>query len=149
MGRLTIAGHALMLSALLLCLTGCVSLPNQSVGPAAIRQSSAGLEVSICDSIDASTFVLEVRIANEWSRAWVAQGGASIAGGQVLSAATLTESFPRADVLVRDLSGASDFSVVVTSVAGGENIVAGFDASKLASDGWLHPDDTVSDRPCP
>lgn len=130
-------------------LTSCYNFPNQLVGPVSIRQAAEGFEASVCRGIEAANLIVEVRTDGEWSRAWVAQGGAQLQPGQLLSARTLDDLFPKFSVLNSDFGDATDISVILTSVAGGENIVAGFDASLIATSDWLHPDGTLTEEPCP
>jgi hypothetical protein len=129
-------------------LGGCYDLPNQLQGPIAIREGESGLEIALCVDVDARNLILEVRTDGQWNRAWVAQGGATVPSGQVVTAESIGDLFSDVTIIANDFSKASDFSVVVTAITEDDNIVAGFDAARVESIDWLHPDNSLSADAC-
>lgn len=129
-------------------LAACWQLPNQLQGPVALKSGEDGLEIAVCTSVDASTLVLEARLDGESSNAWVGQGNAFIESGTVITAENLGDLFPEASADLREFEEYSDLSVLISSKAGGDNVVAAFEPSLLTDDSWLHPDDSHSAEAC-
>lgn len=128
-------------------LSGCDYFPPERMG---FQIVGGDLVVAVCESIDATSMVMELYTAEgEATRFYEVTGEVSIAKGDEFSTAADAATPPEASVrFTPELIPGSEIYVNVRNARDDVISFITIGETGIPTDGWLQPDGTISEWPC-
>jgi hypothetical protein len=149
--RTSVTPLAAIAFASLILLSGC-DLHNGNSGPASAAMVNGEFTVAVCAAIDAASISASSASVGEskWQEIWKANGEIELHSGAKISAQNLNELMPSPELAKEPPADLQHFSLTIVSASGTGAVVAGFDFQKfpMTTEGWVHPDGTVTVSPC-